>query len=194
MCGINLDLLKRGAPGVSGFCGGSAKGYWNSLPRSTRVELLPAVYVKVTFRISITPVLWVLQRFPFEIKDDCTLEWRLNVDLSGNWEKGSKNSAHRQLNAKHETSKIYVTCNISKRFNIRWQIAFSRTTVITILKIYWGQLSTTIKIEFCDDAVCCWSSPLWYLQYSCLLSNYFLVPLSGASARQRINMGNEKNW
>ena len=176
------------------FCGGSAKGYWNSLPRSTRAELLPGVYVKVAFRISIRSVLRVLQRFPFEIKDDCTFEWRLNLDLSGNWEKGSTNSAHRQLNAKHETSKICVTCNISKRFNIRWQIAFSHTTVITILKFYWGQLSTTIKIEFCDDAVCCWSSPQWYLQYSCLLSNFFLVPFSGASARQRINMGNEKHW
>lgn len=194
MCGVNLDLLKGGAPGVPGFCGESAKGYWNSLPRSSHTELLPGVHVKVAFRISIRSVLWVLQRFSFEIKDDCTFEWRLNLDLSGNWEKGSKNSAHRQLNAKHETSKIYVTCNISKRFNIRWQIAFSHTTVITILKIYWGQLSTTIKIEFCDDTVCCWSSPLWYLQYSCLLSNYFLFPFSGASARHRINMGNEKNW
>lgn len=124
MCGVNLDLLKGGAPGVPGFCGESAKGYWNSLPRSTHTELLPGVHVKVAFRISIRSVLWVLQRFSFEIKDDCTFEWRLNLDLSGNWEKGSKNSAHRQLNAKHETSKIYVTCNISKRFNIRWQIAY----------------------------------------------------------------------
>ena len=112
-----LGFAKTGGAGCTGILRRGAKGYWNSLPRSTHTELLPGVHVKVAFRISIRSVLWVLQRFSFEIKDDCTFEWRLNLDLSGNWEKGSKNSAHRQLNAKHEASKIYVTCNISKLTN-----------------------------------------------------------------------------